>query len=110
MFGSAAAMLALSQARAYAAIVILTCITGSLAELYRPASYALLGDLVPEEHRVVAFGLYRFAVNLGFVAGPATAGFLADHSFALLSSPTPRHRSCTASSRSSRFRTVCEPG
>jgi MFS family permease len=84
MFGSAAAMLALSQASAYAAIVILTCITGSLAELYRPASYALLGDLVPEEHRVVAFGLYRFAVNLGFAAGPATAGFLADHSFALL--------------------------
>ncbi len=84
MFGSAAAMLALSQARAYAAIVILTCITGSLAELYRPASYALLGDLVPEEHRIVAFGLYRFAVNLGFAAGPATAGFLADHSFALL--------------------------
>jgi MFS family permease len=84
MFGSAAAMLALSQARPYAAIVILTCITGSLAELYRPASYALLGDLVSEEHRVVAFGLYRFAVNLGFAAGPATAGFLADHSFALL--------------------------
>jgi MFS family permease len=84
MFGSAAAMLMLSQARSYAAIVILTCITGSLAELYRPASYALVGDLVPEEHRVVAFGLYRFAVNLGFAAGPATAGFLADHSFGWL--------------------------
>jgi MFS family permease len=84
MFGSAAAMLALSQARSYAAIVVLTCITGSLSELYRPASYALVGDLVAEEHRVVAFGLYRFAVNLGFAAGPATAGFLADHSFALL--------------------------
>jgi MFS family permease len=84
MFGSAAAMLALSQARGYAAIVILTCITGSLSELYRPASYALVGDLVGEEHRVTAFGLYRFAVNLGFAAGPATAGFLADHSFTLL--------------------------
>lgn len=84
MFGSAAAMLALSQARSYAAIVALTCITGSLSELYRPASYALVGDLVAEEHRVVAFGVYRFAVNLGFAAGPATAGFLADHSFALL--------------------------
>lgn len=84
MFGSAAAMLALSQARGYAAIVVLTCITGSLSELYRPASYALVGDLVGEEHRVTAFGLYRFAVNLGFAAGPATAGFLADHSFTLL--------------------------
>jgi MFS family permease len=84
MFGSAAAMLALSQARSYAAIVVLTCITGSLSELYRPASYALVGDLVGDEHRVTAFGLYRLAVNLGFAAGPATAGFLADHSFALL--------------------------
>jgi MFS family permease len=84
MFGSAASMLALSQARGYVAIVILTCITGSLSELYRPASYALVGDLVGDEHRVTAFGLYRLAVNLGFAAGPATAGFLADHSFTLL--------------------------
>ena len=84
MFGSAAAMLALSQARGYAAIVVLTCVTGSLSELYRPASYALVADLVGDEHRVTAFGLYRFAVNLGFAAGPATAGFLADHSFTLL--------------------------
>ena len=84
MFGSAASMLALSQARGYAAIIVLTCVTGSLTELYRPASYALVGDLVAEEHRVVAMGLYRFAVNLGFAAGPATAGFLADHSFTLL--------------------------
>jgi MFS family permease len=84
MFGSAASMLALSQVRSYVPIVILTCITGSLSELYRPASYALVGDLVADEHRVTAFGIYRLAVNLGFAAGPATAGFLADHSFALL--------------------------
>jgi MFS family permease len=84
MFGSAASMLVLSQARSYVAIVILTCITGALSELYRPASYALVGDLVGEEHRVTAFGIYRFAINLGFAAGPATAGFLADHSFTLL--------------------------
>jgi MFS family permease len=84
MFGSAASMLALSQVRSYAPVMILTCITGALSELYRPASYALVGDLVGEEHRVIAFGIYRFAINLGFAAGPATAGFLADHSFTLL--------------------------
>ncbi len=84
MFGSAAAIMALSQARGYAAIVVLTGITGSLSELYRPASYALVGDLVAEEHRVSAMGVYRFAVNLGVAAGLATAGFLADHSFLLL--------------------------
>jgi len=74
----------LSQAHRYAAIVALTCIAGSLSELYRPASYALVGDLVSGEHQVTAFGVYRFAVNLGVAAGLATAGFLADHSFMLL--------------------------
>lgn len=81
MFGSALAMLTLSQARGYPAIVIVTFLTGVLAELYRPASHALLVDLVAPEHRVIAFGMYRFAVNLGFAAGPATAGFVAEHSF-----------------------------
>ena len=81
MFSSAAAMLALSQARTFPTILICTLIAGSTTELYRPASYALIGDIVPDEHRVIAFGLYRFAVNLGVAAGPATAGFLADKSF-----------------------------
>jgi len=81
MFASAAAMLALSQARSFPSILICTAIAGATTELYRPASYALIGDIVPDEHRVIAFGLYRFAVNLGVAAGPATAGFLADRSF-----------------------------
>ncbi|HEY8132931.1 MAG TPA: MFS transporter, partial [Thermoanaerobaculia bacterium] len=45
MFASAAAMLALSQARTFVPILILTCLTGTAAELYRPASSALLIDL-----------------------------------------------------------------
>jgi MFS family permease len=81
MFGSACAMLALSQARGFGAIVALTWVAGMTSELYRPASHALIADLVRPDQRVMAFGLYRFAVNLGFAAGPATAGFLADRSF-----------------------------
>src|SRR5437867_4335111 len=72
MFGSAAAMLALSQARTYAMIVVLTAITAALGELYRPASHALIADLMPAaEERVFSFAVYRFAVNLGVAAGPA---------------------------------------
>jgi predicted MFS family arabinose efflux permease len=52
-----------------------------VGEIYRPAATALLGDLVQPEQRVAAFGMYRFAINLGFAVGPATAGFLADRSF-----------------------------
>ena len=82
MFLSAAAMVALSQARSFPAIIMLSFATGLCAELYRPAATALLGDLVTsEEQRVAAFGMYRFAINLGFAAGPATAGFLANKSF-----------------------------
>jgi len=84
MFGSAAMMLALSQARAFPTIIAFTFLVGLAGELYRPAAAALLGDLVTPEQRVAAFGMYRFAVNLGFAAGPATAGFLADRSFFLL--------------------------
>jgi len=84
MFGSAAAMLALSQAKAFAAILVIACLAGTAAEMYRPASNALLVDLVGRKHSVFAFGMYRFAVNLAFAAGPATAGFLADRSFLYL--------------------------
>jgi len=81
MFSSAAAMLALSLAREFPVIVILTYFAGLSAELYRPASNALIADLVAPEHRVLAFSLYHYAINIGFAAGPATAGFLADHAF-----------------------------
>jgi MFS family permease len=81
MFGSAVSMLALSQATAYAAILILTFFAGAFAEMYRPAATALIGDLVTPQQRIAAFGMYRWAVNLGFAAGPATAGFLATRSF-----------------------------
>ena len=84
MFGSAIAMLALSQARGFPAITLLSFVVGLVAEIYRPAASALIGDLVPPENRVVAFGMYRFAINLGFALGPATAGLLADRSFFLI--------------------------
>jgi MFS family permease len=81
MFSSAAAMMALSQARTLAFILPLAFLVGLVSELYRPAAAALLGDLVAPEQRIAAFGMYRFAINLGFAVGPATAGFLADRSF-----------------------------
>jgi MFS family permease len=81
MFLSAGMMVALSQASSFLSIVTCAFLVGLVGELYRPAASALLGDLVAPEQRVIAFGMYRFAINLGFAVGPATAGFLADHSF-----------------------------
>lgn len=84
MFLSSGAMLALSQVHTFKLIVAFAFIVGLVSEIYRPAATALLGDLVQPEQRIAAFGMYRFAINLGFAVGPATAGFLADRSFFLV--------------------------
>ena len=81
MFSSAVMMVALSQVHSYPAILIVTFLAGIAAEIYRPAAGALIGDLVAPEQRMIAFGVYRFAINLGFAAGPATAGLVANYSF-----------------------------
>jgi MFS family permease len=84
MFGSAAAMLGLSQAHSLPALLALSVVAGLFSELYRPASGALMADLVPPAARVAAFGLWRLAINAGFAAGTAAAGFLAERSFTFL--------------------------
>ena len=81
MFSGATAMVLLSKATSLSAIVSLTALTGLAGELYRPASSALLADLVPAGQRVTAYAAYRLAFNAGWAFGPATAGFLADRSF-----------------------------
>ncbi|HEV8544553.1 MAG TPA: MFS transporter [Verrucomicrobiae bacterium] len=81
MFGGAATMLLLSIADSWWTIVLFIGLNGLCGELYRPASSALLADLVPNGQRVIAFSGYRMALNAGWAFGPATAGFLADYSF-----------------------------
>ena len=81
MFSGALAMILLSQARGLYPICLITALTGLTGELYRPASSALLADLVPAGQRVTAYAAYRLAFNAGWAFGPATAGFLATHSF-----------------------------
>ena len=81
MFCGALAMVLLSQARSLYSILWLTALTGLTGECYRPASSALLADLVPAGQRVTAYAAYRWAFNAGWAFGPAMAGFLAEHSF-----------------------------
>lgn len=81
MYSAAAAMLALSQAAGLPAITFFVFLIGLSSELYRPATSALLADMTPPQQRVVAFAVWRLAVNAGFALGPAAAGFLADRSF-----------------------------
>jgi MFS family permease len=83
MFGASALTLALWRATSLAAIYPITFVLAAFAELYRPASGALIADLLPEEQRVTAFTLYRLTVNVGWAAGLAIGGFLAERNFAL---------------------------
>ena len=55
-----------------------------IADLYRPASSAIIADLVPSQDRAVGFAALRLAVNLGFGFGVALGGLLADWSWRLL--------------------------
>ncbi|MEO5714740.1 MAG: MFS transporter [Luteolibacter sp.] len=82
--GSAAFMLLLSQATGVPALVMTTFMMGLSSGIYGPAAGALIADLIPPELRVRAFACQRWAINMGFAAGMATAGFMAKHSFTTL--------------------------
>jgi len=79
--GAAAFMMLLSQAHSVPSLVFATFMTGLLAAMYGPAAGALIADLIPPELRVRAFSCQRLAINFGFAAGMATAGFMAKKSF-----------------------------
>jgi MFS family permease len=81
MFSVAISMMLLSQAEQFPVILAFTALTGLTGEMYRPAGGALLADLVPAGQRLTAYSAYRLAFNAGWAFGPATAGFLAGHSF-----------------------------
>jgi len=74
-------MMAMSQAVDWRTLVLLAFLTGTINEAGHPAAAALVQDLVPEENRVLAYAVLRFAINLAWSMGPATAGFLAEKSF-----------------------------
>ena len=81
---SAACMLLLSQARGLPALSLTVFMIGLSSGMYGPAAGALIADLIPPHLRVRAFSCQRWAINVGFAAGMATAGFMAKKSFMAL--------------------------
>jgi MFS family permease len=76
-----ALMVALGLARRPVAIGALALLLSFFQDLYRPASSAMLADVVPVADRKRAFGLMYWAVNVGFSIAPVIAGLLAKASF-----------------------------
>ena len=84
LFGGAVAMLALATARDVASIAILVGVLGIIGELYRPAVLAFIADVVPEPHRVHAYGLVYWVINLAWAIAAVVGGVLADIDFTIL--------------------------
>jgi MFS family permease len=81
LLAGAGFMVLLSLARDPWQLAASTLLLGVAADAYRPASQALITDLVPPEHRMKAFALQYWAINLGFSFAVPFAGAMARHGF-----------------------------
>jgi MFS family permease len=84
LLGSGVLAVAIAAAPSLPVFVTLLMALGFLADLYRPAASALIGDALPSAQRAVGFGALRMAVNLGFACGMALGGMVADWSWRAL--------------------------
>lgn len=84
LVGSAITVLAMYYSSGREVLIALALLHGAVTYMFGPAANALLTDVVPAEKRVVAFAIFRLALNAGFAAGPAVAGFLFTRSPALI--------------------------
>ena len=82
--GTAFAMIALGSVDSLPLIWVAAFLVGVAADLFRPASSALVADLLGPQARVRAYGLLFWAVNLGFSISTVSAGVIASFGFGLL--------------------------
>ncbi|MEU7854493.1 MFS transporter [Nonomuraea sp. NPDC049141] len=84
MLATAGAMLALGYSTSLAAIIGSMFVLGLVIDVYRPASNALVADLVSPVERPRAYGLLFWAINLGYAVGMTVGGWLAQLGFGWL--------------------------
>ncbi|MFB4264495.1 MDR family MFS transporter [Nonomuraea sp. GTA35] len=84
MLATAACMLALGYSTSLPAILASMFALGLVIDVYRPASNALVADLVSAEERPRAYGLLFWAINLGYSVGMTAGGWLAGLGFVWL--------------------------
>lgn len=81
MLATAVTLVLLGSSTTVPSLVAAMFVLGVVTDLYRPASQALVADLVPAEDRPRAYGLLFWAVNLGFSIAMVTGGWLAGTGF-----------------------------
>jgi MFS family permease len=82
--GSGVVAVVLGFADSVRTFVPLLVLFGFVADLYRPAASAIIGDVLPSSQRASGFAGLRLAINLGFAVGISLGGFLADWNWRLL--------------------------
>jgi predicted MFS family arabinose efflux permease len=81
MLANAASLIALGYAHGIVTIIAVTFLFGVTVDIYRPASQALVADLVSPADRPRVYGLVFWAVNLGFSVAMVLGGMLARAGF-----------------------------
>ncbi|MGW0803164.1 MDR family MFS transporter [Nonomuraea sp. NPDC002799] len=84
MLATAATMLALGYSSSLPAILASMFVLGLVIDVYRPASNALVADLVSPVERPRAYGLLFWGINLGYAVGMTAGGWLAGLGFVWL--------------------------
>ncbi|WP_433255061.1 MDR family MFS transporter [Streptosporangium sp. CA-135522] len=77
MVATAITMVALGYSTSLPAIVATMFVLGVTMDAYRPASNALVADLIPPQERARAYGLLFWALNLGFAVAMVAGGWFA---------------------------------
>ncbi|WP_157244372.1 MDR family MFS transporter [Nonomuraea typhae] len=84
MLATAATMMWLGYSTSLPSILAAMFVLGLVIDAYRPASNALVADLVSPAERPRAYGLLFWAINLGYAVGMTTGGWLAGLGFVWL--------------------------
>jgi MFS family permease len=84
LLGSGVLAVAMGLAPTARFFVPLLVAFGFIADLYRPAASAIIGDLLPSSERASGFAGLRMAVNVGWASGTVIGGLLADWDWRLL--------------------------
>lgn len=80
---NAIAMVLFSFAREPEFLAPAALLVGFSLDFGRPASNALIADVVAPEYRLKAFNTYYWAINLGFAGAAVLGGTLATHNYSL---------------------------
>jgi MFS family permease len=84
LLATSGALVWVGVAGGFVHLIVAAGALGIVSDLYRPASSALIADVVAPGLRAKAYGLQFWAVNLGFSVASVMAGFLAQHGYWLL--------------------------